>query len=280
MAIHPTAIIGKRVELDPTVEIGAYAILEDNIQIGARTRLYPHSYISTGTRIGADCVIHPFAVIGHHPQDLAWDGAPSTTEIGDGTIVREGAQIHRATGEGAKTIIGSRCYIMATAHVAHNCVLGDEVKLANCALLAGHVRIGNKAFISGGCAVHQFARIGELCMIGGGSFVRRDIPPFMMFTNAGVLGPNTVGLRRAGLTAEERREIRTAYRMLYREGVPPNQSRRTVMESMRTPAGLRLAEFIGTSSKRGLASSGYKSRSRFIPPELEDAVEDGDSHNA
>jgi UDP-N-acetylglucosamine acyltransferase len=273
MAIHPTAVIGKRVELDPTVEVGAYAILEDDIQIGPRTRLYPHAYISTGTHIGADCVIHPFAVVGHHPQDLAWNGAPSTTEIGDGTIIREGAQIHRATGEGAKTIVGRRCYIMATAHVAHNCILGDEVKLANCALLAGHVQIGDKSFISGGCAVHQFVRVGELCIIGGGSFARRDIPPFMMYTNAGVLGPNTIGIRRAGISSEERVEIRRAYRMLYREGVPPNQSREAVIASMRTPAGRRLAEFLSVPSKRGLASSGYKSRSRFTASELEDVAE-------
>lgn len=262
MAIHPTAIIGKRVELDPTVEIGAYAILEDDIQIGPGTRLYPHCYISTGSRIGANCAIHPFAVIGHHPQDLGWDGAPSTTELGDGSVIREGAQIHRGTGAGTKTIIGKRCYMMATSHIAHNCIVGDDVKLANSAALAGHVRVGDKAFISGCCTVHQFCRIGELCMVGGGTCAKRDVPPFMTYTGAGVIGPNSVGLRRSGLSSEERAEIRRAFHMLYRHEKPPNQMIDEVVRILTTPAGLRLAEFLKGTSKRGWAPSRYRVKSR------------------
>lgn len=271
MVIHPTAIVGKRVELDPTAEVGPYVVIEDDVIVGPRCRLYAGSYIATGTRMGADVAIHPHAVIGHHPQDLGWDGAASTTEIGDGTIIREGAQIHRGTGAGTRTIVGKRCYIMATAHIGHNCVVGDEVKMANCALLGGHVHVGARSFISGGCAVHQFSRIGELCMISGGTFVRRDIPSFMTFTNAGVMGTNTVGLRRAGLTSAERLEIRAAYRMLYRENIPPNQARDEVVRMLKTPAGLRLTEFLMAPSKRGLAASGYRRRSRFVeaPPTAE-----------
>ncbi|MBL8878991.1 MAG: acyl-ACP--UDP-N-acetylglucosamine O-acyltransferase [Phycisphaerales bacterium] len=275
MAIHSTAIIGKRVELDPTVDVGPYVIIEDDVTIGRGTRLYAGCYIATGTRMGADCAIHPHAVIGHHPQDLGWDGAPSTTEIGDGTVFREGAQVHRGTGAGTRTVVGKRCYIMANAHIAHNCVVGDEVKMANCALLAGHVHLGSRSFISGASAVHQFARLGELCMISGGTFVRRDVPSFMTFTNAGVMGVNTIGLRRAGLTSAERIEIRAAYRMLYRENIPPNQAREEVVRMLKTPAGLRLAEFLTAPSKRGLAASGYRRRSRFVEPgaEMETSVE-------
>ncbi len=251
MTIHPTAIVHKTAEIDPTAEVGAYAVIEAGVQIGPQTRVYPHAYIAGGTRLGRGCQIHPFAVVGHHPQDLAWEGSPSYTVIGDETVIREHATVHRGTVPQSTTVVGKRCYIMSTGHVGHNCVIGDEVKIVNGGLLSGHVQVGDKAFISGGAGVHQFVRIGELAMISGLSRVPKDVPPFMTVAPAGIVGPNVVGLRRAGLTAEERHEIRTCHRVLFCSELHFPEAVERVAKMVRTDPGRRLVEFLQAPSKRG-----------------------------
>jgi UDP-N-acetylglucosamine acyltransferase len=251
MPIHPTAIVDKHAEIDASADIGAYAIIEPGVKIGAETKIYPHAYVSQGTTIGQRCQIHPFAVVGHHPQDLKWDGSPSYTQIADETIIREGAQVHRGTMPESTTVVGKRVYLMATAHVGHNCVIGDDVVITNGALCGGHVEIGNRAFVSGCALLHQFVRVGELVMIAGGARVTEDVPPFMMVTLGGVAGPNAVGLQRAGVTREERREIRAAYKVLYRSGHAFRKAVEQVVEMTKTDAGRRLAEFLQGPSKRG-----------------------------
>jgi UDP-N-acetylglucosamine acyltransferase len=251
VSIHPTAIVDKSAEIDATAEIGAYAIIESGVQIGPDTRIHPHAYISNGTRLGRACRIHPFAVVGHHPQDLKWKGTPSYTQIGDETIIREGAQVHRGTMPESTTIVGQRVYIMATGHVGHNCQIGDDVIIANAGMVSGHVQIGNRAFISGCALLHQFVRVGELAMIGGGSRVPTDVPPYMMVGPDGVIGPNVVGLRRAGFTSRERHEIRVAYKTLFRSGLAFPQALAQVAETVKTDPGRRLVEFLQSPSKRG-----------------------------
>jgi len=251
MSIHPTAIVVKHAELDATAEVGAYAIIEGGVQIGPDVRIYPHAYIATGTRLGKGVQVHPFAVVGHHPQDLVWDRSPSYTQIGDETVIREHATIHRGTMPESTTIVGKRCYIMSIGHVGHNCVLGDEVKVANSGLLSGHVHVGDKAFISGNVSVHQFVRIGELAIIGGGLRVPSDVPSFMMVGPAGVVGPNVIGLRRAGCSREERQEIRECHRLLFRSGLMFPDAVARVAELVKTAPGRRLADFLRAPSKRG-----------------------------
>lgn len=251
MAIHATAVIDRSAELEKSVEVGPYAIIEAGVRIGAGTRVWPHAFIASGTHIGERCQIHPFTVIGHHPQDLAWKALPSYTEIGDDVVLREHCQIHRGTMAESKTVIGNRCYLMSVAHVAHNCVLGEDVKIATNSVLAGHVHVGDKTFISGNSAVHQFVRIGELCMISGGMRVINDVPSFMMFGPAGVVGINLIGLRRAGFTAEERTEIRAAYKQLYRSGESFRAGIESVTQSVKSEPGRRLVEFLRGASKRG-----------------------------
>ena len=263
MAIHSTAVIDNSAEIDPSVEIGAYAIVEGNVRIGANTRLYPHAYISEGTRIGERCQIHPFAVVGHPPQDTKWNGAPSYTEIGDETIIREGAQIHRGTLPESTTIIGKRVFLMANAHVGHNCTVGDDVVMANCSMLAGHVEVGARAFLSGLTGAHQFCRIGELVMLGGANRISADIPPFMTYLAGGVIGPNTIGLRRAGFTAAERTEIRSAYKLLFRRGGSFRDAVAQLAETAQSEPARRLVEFLQGPTKRGFER--YHRRDKYSP---------------
>lgn len=265
MAIHPTAVIDPSAEIDRSVDVGAYCIVEAGARIGTETRLWPHAYVCMGTTIGARCQIHPYAIIGHHPQDLAWNANPSYADIGDETVIREHAQVHRGTAPESRTVIGRRCYLMSVSHVGHNCRLGDDVKLATNSALAGHVSVGDKTFISGNSAVHQFVRIGELAMISGCLRVENDVPSFMLLGPLGVVGTNVIGMRRAGVTAVERTEIRNAYKTLYRSGLGFREAIRRVANQVQSEPGRRLAEFLQGVSKRGFE----RYRGLAAPSEIE-----------
>lgn len=262
MAIHVTAIVDRRAEIDPSADIGAYAVIETGVKIGPETRIWPHAYISAGTTIGRKVQIHPHAVVGHHPQDFAWKGVPSYTQIGDETIIRECATVHRGTLAETTTLVGKRCFLMAGSHVGHNCVLGDDVKVANAAQLSGYVTVGDRTFISGNVGVHQFVRIGELVMISGVTRVVMDVPSFMIWGPRGVMGPNVIGLRRAGLTSEERLELRQCHRLLYRSGLPFREAVARVGTFVKFEPGKRLAAFLTAPSKRGIA--GYRHAGRQL----------------
>ncbi len=253
MPVHPTAIVDRRAEVHPTAEIGPYAIIDGPVRVGAGTRVYPHAYLTGWTEIGANCQIHPGAVVGHEPQDLAFKGEKSYCRIGDETIIREGASIHRGTDPGSTTVVGKCCFIMANAHVAHNCQLGDDVKLVNAVLLAGHVHIGAGAFLAGGTMVHQFVRIGELVMTRGLTAVSMDVPPYFMVVRSGYCaGVNIVGLRRAGFTGPQRDDVRRAYRILYRSGIPFRRAVEKLAQTVATDAGRRILEFVRQPSRRGI----------------------------
>jgi UDP-N-acetylglucosamine acyltransferase len=252
MPIHPTAVVDPSAEIDATAEIGAYAVVEKSVHVGAEVRVYPHGYVAEGTTLGRRCQVHPFAIVGHPPQDLKWAGEPSFTQIGDETIIREHVSIHRGTMPGSATVVGKRCFIMSTGHIGHNCAVGDDVTIATGAMLAGHVEVGGRAFVSGNVVLHQFMRVGELAMIGGNVALAQDVPPFMLVRFPQViLGPNTVGLRRAGMSSEERFEVRKCYRALYRGGLPFPRAVERVAELVRTDAGRRLLQFLRSPSKRG-----------------------------
>jgi len=252
VAIHPTAVVDKRAEIDPSAEIGPYAIIEGPVRIGANSVIYPNTYISGWVEIGCGCQIHPGCVIGHLPQDYHFTGCRSYCRIGDGTIVREFASIHRGTQPESATVVGKNCFIMGYSHIGHNCVVGDEVKLANMAALSGHVEVGRGAFISGYSVIHQFVRIGEYAMIGGLSRIGMDVPPFFTCVRESeCIGVNVVGLRRAGFSAEEIAELRRAYRILYRSGKTFRAAVEEVAGLVQTPAGRRLVEFLQSPSRRG-----------------------------
>jgi UDP-N-acetylglucosamine acyltransferase len=259
MPIHPTAVVDRRAEISPTADIGPYTIIDGPVRVGDGARVYWHATVTGNTVIGNNCQIHPYAVVGHLPQDLSYTGAETFCEIGDETVIRECASVHRGTAPGSKTIVGKRCFIMACAHVGHNCVVGEDVKIVNAALLAGHVEVGNAAFISGAAAMHQFCRIGELAMVGGQARIRMDVPPFFTVVHFGTCsGINVVGLRRAGFSSEERNELRRVYHLLYREGLLFSKAVEQAAKVVQTAPGRRLVEFLQAPSRRGICGAREK----------------------
>jgi UDP-N-acetylglucosamine acyltransferase len=254
MAIHPTAIIDRAAEIDPAASIGPYAIIDGPVRVAADVRVYPHAYVCGWTTLGKGCEIHMGAVVGHTPQDRAFTGERSYCEVGPRTVVREYVTIHRGTKPESRTVVGADCLLGALSHVAHNCVVADHVIMMNGALLAGYVQIGPRAFVSGNVAVHQFTRIGELVMVSGGAILTCDIPPFLLVHGRGqVSGINRVGLVRAAVSRVEIDEIRAAYKTLYRSGMPLSRSIAQLAETLVTPAGRRMAEFLLAERRRPLA---------------------------
>ncbi len=219
--IHETAVVYPGARIGKNVEIGPYAVIGENVEIGEGTKIGPHTVITGWTSIGKDCKIFQFASVGEEPQDLKFKGEKSYTFIGDRTTIREGATIHRATGEGEETRVGNDCLLMAYTHVAHNCVVGNNVIMSNAAMIAGHAIIEDRAVIGGMSGVHQFVKIGRNAMIGGASKIVQDVVPYTIVDGhpAKVVGLNSVGISRAGIPIESRRNIKKAYRILYRSGL-------------------------------------------------------------
>lgn len=254
MAIDPTAIVSSKAQIDPTVEIGPYAIIEDDVTIGPECRIGPHAVIRQYTRMGRGNAVHPGAVLGDLPQDRSFKPCRSYVEIGEGNVFREHCTVHRGTGPETVTRIGNDCLLMASAHVAHNCRIGDSVNIANGALVAGHVEVGDRAFISGCVLCHQFVRIGRLVMAGGGARVITDVPPFMMVLHeTDVISINLVGLRRAGVGADQIAEVRGAYRLLYRSGLPFRKALEKLAAGPVGPLVREIIDFAAAPSKRGMA---------------------------
>ncbi|MCS6772019.1 MAG: acyl-ACP--UDP-N-acetylglucosamine O-acyltransferase [Kiritimatiellae bacterium] len=256
MAVHPTAIIDPRAEVATDAEIGAYTVVGPWSVIGPRVRLGPHVVVVSHTRIGEGTQVHPHAVLGDAPQDLAFEDRQSWVDIGRNVVIREGVTIHRGTKADSTTLVGDGCFLMANSHVAHNVVLGHRVILANGALLAGYVEVGPGAFISGNAVVHQFCRIGRLAMISGGSAISQDVAPFCTTYSASrnrLAGLNVVGMRRAGFSAEERLQVRRAFRLLFREGLSPSEAVARIRAELPAGPAWEMADF-AAASKRGLVS--------------------------
>lgn len=254
MAIHPTAVIDPKAELDRSVEVGAYCVIDAHVSVAAGCRLYHGVYLTGWTEIGEDCEFHPGAIIGHVPQDAKYGGERSFCRIGRGTVVREYATVHRGTIPESETLVGEGCFLLAGSHVAHNCTLGNEVTLINNVLLAGHVEVGDRATIGGGAAIHQFVRVGELAMIQGGAGVSLDVVPFALANEFGaVAGLNIVGLRRAGIPREHIQDLRGAYKILFRSGLTFRKAVEKFTCQVSSPPGERLLRFLQGPSHRGFA---------------------------
>lgn len=252
--IHTTAIIGAGVILEEGVRVGAYSVLEGTVRIGAGTTIHAHVVIGGNTTIGKGCTVFPFASIGLAPQDLKFKGEASSVVIGDNTVIREHVTIHAGTeGGGLITRIGSNCLLMVGVHIAHDCLVGDQVILANNATLAGHVQVGDHAVIGGLAAVHQFVRIGKQAMIGGLSGVEHDVLPFatVMGERAHLAGLNIVGLKRRGFSREDIHALRHALRDLFRDGSTVAAEAEKLLSSS-NGAVKELAGFISSASSRQL----------------------------
>lgn len=219
--IDPTAVIHPHAKIGKNVQIGPYAVIDENVEIGDGTKIMPHVVITGWSGIGENCIIYPGAVIGSEPQDLKFKGERSYVFIGDRTTIRECATIHRGCGPESETRIGNDSLLMAYTHVAHNCSVGNHVIMANSAMIAGHVVVEDRVVIGGLTGVHQFVRIGRNAMVGGASKLVQDVVPYTIADGrpAKVSGLNNVGISRAGIPIEIRRNIKKAYKILYRSGL-------------------------------------------------------------
>jgi len=269
--IHPTAIIGKNVQLAEGVEIGPYAVIDgEEIVIGKDTRIMAHANICGYTYIGEKNVIHMGVVLGHEPQDLEFKNERSCLRIGNNNIIREYCWFHRGTKPGSETVIGDGNYFMGFAHVAHNCRIGNRTIIASNTLLAGYVEVGDKAFVSGNIVVHQFTRIGANAMVSGLSAVNKDIPPYMLAGGrpAVVSGLNVVGLRRAGFNSDQRLAMKRAHDILFRQRLAIKRAVAVLEELPKSPEVDNIIEFI-KNSKRGLCSSSASKHAQPFDSESE-----------
>jgi UDP-N-acetylglucosamine acyltransferase len=263
MSIHPTAIIGDEARIGRDCIIGPYAVIDGKVTIGDESSIGPSAVITGNTVIGRGNRIHGHVYIGNLPQDVAYTGSETYVRIGDNNIIREFATIHRGTKEGSATVIGDNNFLMVAAHVAHNCRLGNNIIMVNCASLGGYVEVQDHAFLSGFVAVHQFVRIGGYAICGYLSKITKDVPPFMMVDGnpALVRGLNLVGLKRKGFSAERREAIKKAYKILYRSGNSISRSLSELEKVELSSDDVKfLVEFI-KGSRRGilLKPSGYAS---------------------
>ena len=221
MSIHPTAIVSPRAEIALDTLVGPYVVIEDGVFINEGCEIASHAVIKQFTSLGRRNRIFEHAVLGGLPQDVKFKGEQSRLVIGDDNLIREGVTLHRASGEGEETRIGSRNFLMIGVHIAHNCCIGDDNIFANEVALAGHITVEDHAFLSNNVGCHQFVRIGRYAMVGGKSKIVQDVLPFFMMDGnpSRVRGINSVGLRRAGFSSEERRALKEAYRLLFRSGL-------------------------------------------------------------
>lgn len=246
--IHQNAKIGKN------VEIGRFSYIDENVEIGNNTIIYPNVTILNGTRIGSNCTIHSGAVLGGEPQDISYNGEDTLAIIGNNVTVREFVTVHRGTVRSGKTVVGDNCYLMAYVHIAHDCILGTNCFFANGVNLGGHVHVDDFVTIGGLVPVHQFVSIGKQVMIGGGSLVRKDVPPFIKAAREPIsyVGVNSIGLRRRGFTNKEIEHIRDIYRLLYVEHVNVSKAVKIIEETIEnTKFKKEILDFIAKSD-RGL----------------------------
>ncbi|MDD2485894.1 MAG: acyl-ACP--UDP-N-acetylglucosamine O-acyltransferase [bacterium] len=252
LKIDKLAIVDPKAELGKDVEIGPYAIIGPDAIIGDRTSISSHAVVEGCVSLGTDCQVGIGAVIGGMPQDVKYRGERSYVRIGNNNVFREYVTIHRATGEDKATAIGDNNMIMAYGHVGHNCVIGNGVMMANMVNLGGHVLVEDKAVIGGLTGVHQFVRIGTICMIGGASRVIQDIPPYMLVDGrpTKVYGLNSIGMRRGGISSEVRLELKRAYKLLFRSNNNLTQALEEIEATINTSRELNhLIEFLKTMGR-------------------------------
>jgi UDP-N-acetylglucosamine acyltransferase len=254
--IHETAIVHRGARLGADVKIGAYSIIGEHVEIGDGTTLGAHVVISGHTRIGCRNRVFHHVSLGEIPQDKKYGGEPTRLEIGDDNVIREFCTFNVGTAQDlGYTRLGDRNWIMAYVHLAHDCTVGNDTILANCVQLAGHVDVGDFSILGGFTGVHQFCRVGAHALTGVGSVVLADVPPFVMAmgNTATPHGINAEGLKRRGFSAEAIKEIRRAYKTLYRSGLKLEEARHAIVQQAVTCPELGvLASFLDSTTKRSI----------------------------
>lgn len=252
--IHATAVIHPGAHVDPSTAIGPCTVVDEGVVIGPDCVIGPHCHITGVTHLGAGNRLHAGVVLGDEPQDLKYKGEPTRLNIGDGNVFREHVTVGRSNCLEEDTVIGSHNFLMANAHVGHNCVLGDHVIMCNGAALGGHVTVQDRAFLSTNCLVHQFLRIGTLSLMQGGTGISKDLPPYTIVGgNNMICGLNVVGLRRAGISAEQRLELKKLYRLLFRSGLLLKEALEQAGQPASDSPAAKMVEFVATA-KRGVCA--------------------------
>ena len=252
--IHPSAIVHKKAKLGANVKVGPYAVIDEHVVLGSECIVGAHAHITGHTTLGARNHVFPGAVIGEAPQDFKYRNEPTRLRIGDDNVFREHVTVHRSNNTREDTIIGSNNFLMANAHVGHNSQLGNHIIIANGALLGGHVSVADRVFISGNCLLHQFVRVGTLAMMQGGSGISLDLPPFTVARgDNGICGLNVVGLRRAGFTSDQRRELKRLYLILFRGGRKLREAIEEAREEFKSDADRVMLDFVA-ATRRGICS--------------------------
>ena len=252
--IHPTAIVDPTAKIAADVTIGPYTVIGARAVIGARSAIASHAVIEADVKIGTDNVIGHEAIIGTAPQDLSFSAERKTyVEIGNDNVIREHCTIHRGSADGNATKIGHENFLMAGAHVGHNCEIGNNVIIANNCLLGGHVHVGDGVFLGGGCVFHQNISVGRLAISQGASAFSKDIPPFVIAAERNyVFGLNVIGLRRAGLSAKDRDEIKAAFKLIYASGLNIGEAIKKSTDMNLGDAAREFLDFIANAKKRGI----------------------------
>jgi UDP-N-acetylglucosamine acyltransferase len=257
--VHPTALVDPTATLGPGVRIGAFAVVGPEVKIGAGAEIGHHCVLEGRVEIGERATVGHGSLLGGRPQDLKFrDDTPSGVRIGADTAIREYVTVHRATSAGGWTEIGSGCLIMSMSHVAHDCRIGDGVIVVNYAGITGHCQIGERATVGGFVGIVPFTRIGAHAYIGGHSRVNADVPPFVLAEGnpAVAHGINVIGLRRAGISAADRRLLQDAYRLLYRSGLAPRRAVERIRQDLPAAAPVTaLLDFIA-GARRGICRAG------------------------
>jgi UDP-N-acetylglucosamine acyltransferase len=254
--IHPLAYVSPAARLGAGVRIGPFCTVGPDVELADGVTLHSHVNLDGRSTIGARTEIYPFASIGTPPQDLSYKGEPTAVSVGEDCVIREGVTINRGTPKSGATVIGDRCFLMAYAHVAHDCRVGNNVIFANAATLGGHVKVGDYVFLGGLCGVHQFTRIGDFAMIGGVTGVKDDVIPYGMAfgangTSGELIGLNVVGMKRRGLGREDVRVVRACYETLfYGVGTFAERFADASAAYRDHPAAGRLISFIEAGDKR------------------------------
>lgn len=258
--IHPTAIISDSASLGEQVSVGAYSIIEDGAQVGDGCEIAAQAQIRAHSIIGSNCFIGSGALVGADPHFIGFDRSLKTwAELGEDNVIREYATIHRSIEEGGATKIGDDNFLMNGAHVGHDCIVGNHNVLANNVLLGGHVELGDRCFLGGGSVFHQFIRVGDYVMAQGLAGTSHDIPPFTMMAGINeIAGLNAVGIKRAGFSSEDRKEIKEVFRLVYRSNLNLSQSLEKLAENEWGEAAGKLVNFLNSDSKKGFCLKLHK----------------------
>lgn len=280
MKIHPAAVISPKAVIHPSVEIGPFCIIEPGAIVGQGCKLAGHVTIKAETLVGRDCRILEGTVLGGMPQHLNPPEFPGRVIIGERTVLRENVTVHRAMKSEGETRVGNDCLLMAGAHVAHDCRVGNRVILTNNVMIGGHVHVGDRAVLGGGVAIHQNCRVGRLAMVGGCTKVVQDLPPFVLAdgSSAMIVGLNRIGLKRSGMTDGEIRQLKNAYRLIYRRGLSFDDMVAALEQEFSAGPAAEFIEFFRQGS-RGFVQerrSPPRSAIRLHPAVEDEEMGDGD----